>query len=137
MLSFCPNKCFNISLFKEKKWLFTLFPKSAAQLGLQDWRWRSDEMERLKVEVIDVSEISLTCVRIIIGMYQKYYWCDKEILLMCVWNSFDVCLKYYWQVLKYVISNGHIWPRNFRLSSDRHILTMRCILVTYKRTGKF
>ena len=109
--------------------MFTLFLKSAAQLGLQDWRWRSDEMERLKVEVIDVSEISLMYVRNIIDVCQKYHWCVMEILLMIVWNSIDVCLKLYWCVFEVLltgtkvcnISDGHIaiWPRN--LFEEAHI----------------
>ena len=76
-----------------------------------------------------MSEISLTCVINIIDVCQKYYLCVMEIPI-------DVCFKYY-TVQKYVNAMDIFWPRNFRLSSDRHILTMRCILVTYKRTGKF
>ena len=78
---------------KKKKWMFTLFPKSVAQLGLQDWRWRSGEMERLKVEVIDVSEIAMACVRNIIDVCQKYHWRVLEILLMCVGNIIDALWK--------------------------------------------
>ena len=69
-------------------------------------RWRGWKLKYLMCQNYHrhVSEILLMCVRNIIDMCQKYYWCESEIsLMMCVRNSIDVCRKYYWCVMEILL----------------------------------
>ena len=133
-------------------------PAWAAGLALKEW-WDGEAESwsiwcvRIIIDMCQkyywcVSEILLICVRNIIDVSQKYHWCVSEIVLMCVGNIIDVLWKSYWCVFEILLTSTIVcnkrwkkkmdifWPRNFRLSSQKYIVKMRCILVTYKRTGK-
>ena len=78
------SECFNlVSEISSPAW--------AAGLALKEW-WDGE-----------AESWSIWCVRIIIDMCQKYYWCVSEILLICVRNIIDVSQKYHWCVSEIVL----------------------------------